>query len=300
MSIRLMTLSDVPKVIEGWNSVLIHDHLNEDEFRKMILDNPNYHPNGTFVSVDGERVIGFITSLATGVEQGLIVAMYVRPEYIETQLPDGLLQCAENYLLTQGTTRVKVDGLAPGVDSRYEKLLKCYERAGYEYIRTQDDMECELSGWSPTIYQQKKIQQVKEYGVRVVDYTLSTPESLQEFAKQAAQELPSDWFWERWEYGPTMVIALRESEIIGYANYWSEPTLPYGPKENYGGFGPIGILREHRGHGVGTWLLVESMLRVQSLGRTHIWANWTNTPFYVPNGWKVFRQGTIFEKILTV
>jgi GNAT superfamily N-acetyltransferase len=302
MNIRLMTPSDLPQVFEGWEEVLIHDHLvSEAKFRKAILDNPNYHPNGTLVSVDRERVIGFIFSVAPGGEQGIIVAMYVRPRYMETQLPGELLQCAENYLLTQGAMLVNVGGssvLPPGVDIRYGNLLECFQRAGYERKGTLDEMECELKGWIPTPYQQEKIKLAKAYGVRVVDYTHSTPEALHEFAKRAAKRAAWNWFWEWWEYGPTMVIALRGNEIIGFANYWPDGTFAYGPKGACGGFGPIGVLPEHRGRGIGTWLLVESMLRVQKLGRTHIWANWANTPFYLPNGWRVSRQFAGLEKTL--
>lgn len=303
MDIRKMTSSDMPKVLEGFNSVLIHDCLGEEEFRKGFIDKPNYDANGTFVSVEGESVIGFISSLATSDGQGFIVAMYVRPQYIETQLPADLLQCAQDYLKTREAMRVKVgevrnSGLPPGVDVRYEDLLKCYQRAGYEWKRTLDGVEYELSGWSPTAYQQEKIELAKAYGVRVVDHTQSTPEALREFAQRAARELPTDWFWEYWEYGPNLVIAVRETEIVGYANYWSEPTLLYGKKENYGGFGTLGVLRKHRGHGIATWLLVESMRCVQRFGCTHIMTDWANTPFYLANGWRVCRQFAVFEKVI--
>jgi GNAT superfamily N-acetyltransferase len=159
-------------------------------------------------------------------------------------------------------------------------------------------MEYELRGWTPTSYQQEKMELAKAYGVGVVDYTLAPQEALVKFAEQAVCELPEDWFWDGWEYGPTMFVALKEEEIVGYANYWPTPTLMYGPKEGYGGFGPIGVLEAYRGHGIGTWLLVECMLQVQKLGRTHIWANWVNTPFYLANGWRFLRQYTEFEKTL--
>ena len=216
MDIRKMTSSDVPKVIEGWNSVLIHDRLSEDEFRKTILDKPDYDPNGTFVSVEGESVIGFITTPATGGEQGFIAAYYVRPQYIENQVPGEILQCAEDYVKAQGVMRVKVAGydnlyLAPGVDLCYDFLLTCYQRAGYEWKGTADDMECELGNWKPTAYQQDKIRQAKDYDVRVVDYTEFTPETLREWSKRAAKHASWDWFWEWWEYGPTMFVAVRRS-----------------------------------------------------------------------------------------
>jgi GNAT superfamily N-acetyltransferase len=72
----------------------------------------------------------------------------------------------------------------------------------------------------------------------------------------------------------------------------------YWPNEKDGAFGPIGVLEAFRGHGIGTCLLLESMLRMKELGTPKATAGWAVTGFYLKSGWQVCRQYAPFQKKL--
>ncbi len=61
---------------------------------------------------------------------------------------------------------------------------------------------------------------------------------------------------------------------------------------------PTAVLEEMRHNGIGSCILLESVLRMKDQGAKRAVALWANTPFYIANGWKVFRQYTVFVKTL--
>ncbi len=99
--------------------------------------------------------------------------------------------------------------------------------------------------------------------------------------------LPAGWERGFGESGHT-VVALKDQEIIGWANYWPEP--------QGGGFGPVGVLEAFRGYSIGSCLLLESMLRMKELGVLKATAGWAVTDFYLKNGWEICRQYAPFQK----
>jgi hypothetical protein len=50
--------------------------------------------------------------------------------------------------------------------------------------------------------------------------------------------------------------------------------------------------------GIGTVLLLESMLRMKAEGMPIVTAGWADVPFYLKSGWSVSRRYVIFERKL--
>jgi len=192
--------------------------------------------------------------------------------------------------------------LAPGTDPRYAPIRAGFERAGYRHIRDLEDMELCLTDYEPTPHQQRAIEKAAAYGVEVRPWSPELVRRLTRFAgvARASGHLPAGWFWEGWEQGPNMVVALRGEEAVGYARYDPAPRGFYGRyhRRNAGAFGPTGVLADHRGHGVGTWMLAHACLAVKRAGCEWLWAGWTNTPFYIPNEWAVCRRYAVWQKDL--
>ena len=302
--IRSITPMDIAAIVRQWNEALCYDPLDERQFRRIIFEDPNYEPEGTLIALDGTTIAGFIAAIARdGVQgkdgrgrpeeagDGYIRAIFAVEGYAPDSALAPLLDRAEGYLRGKGKKRIRIVQYTgryffPGIDTRYQTLIQFLEGAGFQRASTIDDMDADLTDYTPNPYQRNAIQRAQSYGVQVVDYMPSMLPALRRFVERI--QIPQ-WFSEGWEaYYKHMVVAFLGGEIIGWANY--------SPGTEYGSFGPIAVLPEHRGHGIGTWLLVESMLRVQRHGLPRIWASWTNTPFYVPNGWKICRQYLVFEK----
>jgi len=301
MTIRTMTGEDLPAALALWNRVMRHDPLGEYELARCLFEDRNHDPEGLLVAENGRAALGLVSAVTPGEGPARVAAICAGSAELTAQL----LGAAERQLLRRGAQEVvagEYDGveLAPGIDLRYGQLRAGFAQAGYTHTHTLDDMEIELAGYEPTPYQQECRRRAEEYGVRVVDWEAALIPALQAYAVTAAGDLPAGWFWPDWERGPTLMVALRGEDAIGHANYWPAPQHAFGRyrRESCGGFGPIGVLTEHRGHGIGTWLLAESQLRVQAAGRDWLWAGWTNTPFYIPNGWHVSRQFAVWGKRL--
>ena len=100
------------------------------------------------------------------------------------------------------------------------------------------------------------------------------------------------WFPRGWEKNfrkrGNKYVALKGEDIVGWASYW--------PRTGTAGFGPIAVLEEMRHHGIGSCLLLECVLSMKKAGADKVFASWANTPFYIPNGWKICRQYVVFEK----
>jgi GNAT superfamily N-acetyltransferase len=301
--IRQLAEADVLPMLNAWNAMMVHDRLSEWELREAVFGTADHHPNAVIGAWEGTQVRGFIDAVVPEGEPktGRVLAVCAADD----ELTAALLAEAETHLVGRGVQHVvaaEYPGceLAPGIDVRYEHVMGGFEKAGYSQTHTLDDMEIELTGYQPTPYQQDARRRAREHGVAVDDWEPSLTGPLRAFAERGVPHLPAVWFQDGWENGPNMMVATRDDEVIGYASYWPEPEHAFGRygRQNFGAFGPIGVLREHRGHGVGTWLLSESQLRVERAGRAWLWAGWTNTPFYLPNGWQVTRQYAVWQKHL--
>ena len=71
--------------------------------------------------------------------------------------------------------------------------------------------------------------------------------------------------------------------------------------EKNGYCGPTAVLKNMQHNGIASWMLLESILQMKQKGLKKIYGCWTNTkifPFFVKNGWKIFRQYNVFKKVL--
>ena len=303
MTIRRLTDADALPMFDAWNAAMVHDQLTEWELRKAVFGSADHDPDGVLGACDGTVVLGFVAAVVPErePETGRVAAISAADDELTAEL----LGAVEAYLAGRGAKHVVAGEyagceLAPGIDVRYEQIMPGFPQAGYSHSHTLDDMEIELTNYEPSPYQQEARRRAAAHGVEVVDWRTSLLKPLHEFAARAVPPLPGGWFGEGWADGPHMMVARRSDQVLGYASYWPNPEHAFGryDREDCGAFGPIGVLEEHRGHGVGTWLLSESQLRVKRAGRKWLWAGWTNTPFYIPNGWQVSRQYAVWEKSL--
>ncbi len=103
------------------------------------------------------------------------------------------------------------------------------------------------------------------------------------------------WFPERWESSFQKkdhyhLVARRESTIVGWARFFKESECWW--------FGPIAVLEDLRQKGIGTCLLLESVLQMKALGAPEVTAGWANVPFYVKSGWRTSRRYSVLQKTL--
>jgi hypothetical protein len=152
-----------------------------------------------------------------------------------------------------------------------------------------NDVDIDLTDFKIGDYQKNAIERAKSIDISVVDYDPSMLDEMRKFAEKLNM---ISWFpegWENWfKSKGNKVVALKGKEIVGWASF--------GVSGEIGWFGPTGVLVEMRHNGIGSWILLESVLQMKSAGAKRVIASWANTPFYIANGWKICRQYGVYEK----
>jgi GNAT superfamily N-acetyltransferase len=305
---RILAKPDIPEVVEAWNRSLVHDTITQEQFEWTILGDPNSEPEGSIIALDRGQIVGFISVVAQGGEphekdDGFIKGLFVLDGYWEQGVGERLLAQAEAYLVSRGKRAIKVTAYTGGryffngIDLRYERLLALLAGCGYERLRdwgeicTIDDVAVDLADFEPTAYQIEARRRVAAIGVKITPYDPAMLEEMRIFVEGLGYE---HWFPAGWEDGfgarGHTLVALRDHEIVGWADYRPDP--------QDGEFGPIGVREAYRGHGIGTCLLVESMLSMKALTTPKATAGWAETEFYLKNGWHICRQWAPFQKKL--
>lgn len=310
LQIRPLEKADVGEVVASWNECLMYDPVTERRFTEVVLEDPNYEPDGTLVARDRDRVVGFLAAVAReGIAGkdgrgrpeeahcGYLKGFFVRPEYPLEEAGERLLAAAIQWLRRRHKTDLRVVLYSgryffPGIDVRYGTLLDFFERQGFERIQLVNDLSVQLTDFRPSEFHRQARQRAAAAGVTVEAYRPEMLEAMREFVRKIDMV---SWFPEGWEQGfgegGHTLVARRGEEIVGWAEFWPHP--------RQGGFGPIAVLPQERHQGIGTCLLLESMLRMQAQGVPEAVASWAATEFYQRSGWQICRQYVAWRKRLT-
>jgi len=309
ISIRPMEDSDIPDVVQGWNLSIPYDQVSMERFRQVILKDANYEKNGTLVAIHDGKPVGFISSVLresilgadnkgrpNEKDQGYIKGIFVLDEFRRNGIGSRLFDEAVEYNKLKGKSVIRImtytgNYFFPGVDTRYEPALKFFESKGFHRDYVIDDVDIELTDFKITDNHKNARRRASEVGVHVEDYDSSMLDEMRKFVEKLNM---ISWFPEGWENGfkskGNKVVALKGEEIVGWASF--------GVSGDIGWFGPTGVLEEIRHNGIGSCVLLESVLHMKDAGAKRVIASWANTPFYIANNWKICRQYVVFEKSL--
>ena len=310
MHVAPMSEDDLQDVIRGWNAALPHDQLTEQEFRRIILQDPNQEPQGLLLAkaddgsplgltvcvvrrtVEGRDGGGREDEYRRGFLKGFFVAEAREAEAAASQL----LAAAETYCGEAGKEELRVTEYTgpyvwPGIDLRYERLRGILAQHGYRDIWTIEDVGVDL--------RDSRLQARLDRARAGLGpgHTLLTwqPESMPAMRRFAAEGNQPQWFPVGWESGlsqprENVLILKKRREILGWAQY--------SPGRPRAGFGPILVLERARGRGYGSLLLLECMIRAREQGAEYMEAGWANTGFYTANGWDIVRRYAVLTKAL--
>lgn len=310
VKIRALEKSDIGKVFSEWSAAFPLDDIPRERFENVTLNDSNYVAAGNLVAIHNQRVVGFVSAVvrhgivgqdgkgtAAEKDYGYIKGLFVLSNYSEPlALKQALLEQALTFLKSEGKTAVKVGhytGLFfnPGIDVRYTEECQFYRANGFHQVDFEEDVSINLTSFTPLPYHKATLYRIGQMGVVVQNYQPNILTAMREFVHRIEYPnfFPSEWEQDFDEWG-THLVALRDGVVLGWAMY--------NPVFYEGYFGPIAVLQEFRRKGIGTALLLESMLRMKAEGASVITAGWANTPFYIKSGWIVSRRYVIFEKNL--
>jgi GNAT superfamily N-acetyltransferase len=307
--IRPLERSDIPETVKGWNQVLIHDKVSEHQFEDVIFGDPNYERECNLVAVEDGRIAGFIGAVARkgtlGKDRrgrpserhyGYIKGFFVLDDYWDTGIERKLLNKALECLRSRSKRSVWVARYTgkyfyPGTDVRYERLQRFFDENGFTRMFTINDVAADLRDFEPSEYQRKAKMRAEEIGVEIMAYRPEMLSMMREFVDKLNMR---HWFPDAWEKdfgkGGHSLIACRNDKIVGWTAY-----CPNKPSSEVGG---IAVLEDYRRKGIGTSLLLESMLRLKEFGVSKVVAGWAATEFYLKSGWKICRQYIVYRRRL--
>ena len=307
IDIRVMEVTDISDIVQGWNSCLPYDQVSEERFKHVILGDANYEKDSCLVAVHDGKIVGFICAVAReGIigadhkgreyekDQGYIKGFYVLEEFRRKRIGSELFDRSIDYLKSKDKSVIRIltytgNYFFPGIDTRYEPAIHFFENKGFQRDYVIDDVDIDTTDFKITDQHKNARQKMEKFGVHVEDYDPSMLDEMREFAKKLDM---ISWFPEGWEdwfrAKGNKVVALKGDEIVGWASF--------NVNGDIGWFGPTGVLEDMRHNGIGSCILLESVLQMKNAGAKSVIASWANTPFYIANGWKICRQYVVFEK----
>ncbi len=301
-ALRGMRKDDLPAASALWNADYPRDRASAERLERIIFGDAHHAPEGALVAEDGGALAGFACCVAPASERGqLSEAAFLKglcaADWGAGGPAEALLAACEAFGRTRDRRRMQVVEYAagghffPGIPREYPGKVGFFLERGYRERRELHDVEVDLEGFTPGDDQRAALERLAEEGIRITPYRARMLPALRELVE--AIQMPA-WFppgWEeRYRRGRHTFVALRRDEMLGYANYQ--------PGAERGSFGTTAVRPDRRGRGIGSCLLVASMLKMKQLGTPRVWAYWANTPFYLKNGWRICRRYAALGKEL--
>lgn len=278
---------DGPRLVESWCRSAPADPVSPDRFRRLVLLDANFDPEGLRVAVDGGRVVGaaYAVRRLTPVsgtdlepEQGWIPFFFVDPAARGRGLGRRLLTDALDWLHAHGRTRVDFASytpnyVLPGLDAAaYPEAAALLQSLGFRTLYEAAAMDRSLVGHRLPAEVVRRRDELRGRG-----YRFATPadDDLVELVALAGEHFSPDWaraIRECLAAGTPLdrIVVVREpsGRLAGWAMHGAYESVDER-------FGPFGVLAEMRGTGLGKVLLHLVLERMRARGLHSAWFLWT-------------------------
>lgn len=289
---------DLPVALALWNKTFLLDATDEEHFAAVINDTRNTTRVMNTLAMADDRYVGFAS---VAIAQHSPNAAYLRAIAAE---PD-LLERVVPLLLNHFQTRLKLQRVAlldlcrfsagahffPGLDPFYASLKTALHNVGFAEVERIYDARVNLDDYALNDYQIRTARQVAATGIKVSQFTPDQSDAMSAFIEKSNLEA---WFapgWQQQLAASKAIVIRHEDAIIGYAQYrWNGDGVS---------FGPVAVLPNKRGRGIGTALLAMLMNRMKQSGVRSMSAKWAlPLSYYQKNGWQIAREYVALVKNL--
>jgi len=269
----------------------------------------------------GEPVGFILTSVVQSGALGWVSAITVHPLAQRQGVGASLLSWAEEWIKAKGCKRIRIGGnlrpFLPGLPYVMRENVPFFEKHGYQ-----------LSPDQP--YEYDIARSLKDYQPRYKDAAVDHPLPIQLFDSYPRispmqigeesllldffhREYPGRWEFEAQEYfkngnrASDFLLLHANDEVHGFCRLTFadserpiERFYPQRLSQPWGQFGPLGLSKAARGHGLGGYLIDVAALHMQSLGVEGCVIDWTSlVEFYGKFGFKVYNQYISLFKVIS-
>ncbi|GAA3151506.1 GNAT family N-acetyltransferase [Streptomyces echinatus] len=278
---------DGPRLVEAWCRSAPADPVTLERFRSLVLLDANFDPEGLRVAVDGDRLVGAAYAVrrlrpmaGTDLEpeQGWIPFFFVDPDARGRGLGRRLLTDALDWLHRHGRTRVDFSSYTPhyvfpGLDAEaYPEGAGLLESLGFRTLYEAAAMDRGLVGYRVPEEVARRLD-----GLTARGYRFATPsdDDLVDLLALAGNHFGPDWactIRDCLAAGTPLdrIVAVRDpsGRMVGWAMHGAFESVDER-------FGPIGVLEETRGTGLGEVLLHLVLERMRARRAHSAWFLWT-------------------------
>ncbi len=285
--IRNYSDEDFPSLLRLWNRCLSYDALTADRFRRRVLLDPNFDPEGLLLAFEESPAapVGFVLCLVlrvpiekTGLmeHRGFITAFGVAPEQRRKGLGRRLFEAAEGFFRKRNRKEIAIAPyppgyFIPGVDpDRHEGAIPFLEQQGYVAVSEAIAMDALIAGLDFEALLRKKEEDLRSEGIVVGPLEAARTSGFLAFLKE---HMPGDWIEDARRHlhaiaagnAPehSVYVAWVGDEIGAYCKFEGEH------------FGPFGVAETHQGRGIGHVLLGRTLEQMRREGLHAAYVLWT-------------------------
>lgn len=293
------------QLLDLWQEVMPGDAPDRARFRDLALLNPAFAPEGLRMLWRGERLLGFGYAIADREspeapesQRGWVAGIGVAGDDRGAGHGARLLDSCLRFLAGRGCTAAELGGngeryLLPGCDPKaYPAFHRLVRKCGFRSAGSTEGMECDLAVMrlagmpdspQPYLYRRPADGDIPEL-LRLVSVLSRSWADL--VRRYLSRTLDPDSLWVA--YGP--------DGMVGFAGFDLFPGCP-------GRFGPMGVLTEVRGQGVGARLLGLSLASMAEREHPSAWFLWgpegpAGPRMYASAGFRVNRRFEFFRRDL--
>lgn len=275
------------RLVELWNRSAPGDPITVERFRRLVLLDVNFDPEGMRLLWDGDELVAAAYAVRRTVAmvgddlesgRGWIPFFFVHPRHRRAGLGAMVLGEAIEWLRGKGCAEINFSAytpnyILPGLDrDRYPAAAALLEAHGFTTLYQASAMDLRLVDHVIPESVSDKIE-----GLRAKGYRFDTPGS---------DELVSLIALAYKDFNPDWARAIREASVAGMprdriviARGPDSELVGWGMCAAYEGvidrFGPFGVLDRCRGIGLGEALLHLCLERMRALGAHNAWFLWT-------------------------
>lgn len=310
--IRPFESRDTKDFLNLWNSVLFLDEITLNIFERKVLLDINREPDSLVVAELDEMLVGFalrlvltqpIENVGLIPDDGYITAFVVHPDYRLRGIGSELLNDSIEFFKKRDRKRIRVgyypsNYIIPGIDKEnYSGGIRFFEHFGFkEYIEA-FAIDAPISKFT---FSQKHIKKEKELLEQRIEIRPYRREDLLNFLNFLNGSILGNWVgiarknlinFTRGLYEEDCIfLALDKGQIIGFCQHEGSRS------------GPIGVLEEYKGKGIGTVLRAKILASMRKKGYHCAWSLWTSRRhalgIFARLGYTITRKFSIMEKNL--
>ena len=288
--IRNYTPADASALLGLWNTAGVRDGfapLCPEDFDSILLHNPDFSPEYTFVLEEGGKLLGFCNGctgdhIFRGRERGYVSCVLLADEADSDENAALLLDALENAFRAAGRIHaavtcfnpIRLPWIIPGTDGHQHNNapgiavdIPLYRRMlsrGYREGSRERAMYLDLSRYETPDWIEEKAAAMAEKGRTVSRYDPSRHSGLEEMVEALGNAMWSAEIPRAGRDGMDLLVALQDNVCAGFTG----PVYP--EKTGRGYFAGIGVAPQYEKRGFGTLLFYRLLDREKETGAKYM------------------------------